>query len=138
MQLCLRELDCWSDEIINTYKEKFILPLNTKINKGLFVEVERWDAEEDWDTTLATIDLCSDSRIAVVMVDLSHFFDPIGEDSNPRPYELFKPNIEMLNPEGRRIANVWRQAMEKRHYSLLPIKDERQLVFGMLHSGLVY
>ncbi len=118
MQLCLRELDCWSDEIISIYKEKFILPLNTKINKGLFVEVERWDAEEDWDTTLATIDLCSASRIAVVMVDLSHFFEEVGEDPQ--------------------IASVWRQEMEKRHYSVLPISDAKQLVFGMLQSGLVY
>ena len=138
MQLCLRELDCWSDEIISVYKEKFILPLDTKINKGLFVEVERWDAEDDWDTTLATIELCSVSRIAVVMVDLSHFFEEVGEDPHPRPYELCKHNIEMLTSEGRQIASVWKQEMEKRHYSLLPTNDVKQLVFGMLQSGLVY
>lgn len=138
MQLCLRELDCWSDEIISIYKEKFILPLDTKINKGLFVEVERWDAEDDWDTTLATIDLCSASRIAVVMVDLSHFFEEVGEDPHPRPYELYKHNIEMLTSEGRQIASVWKQEMEKRHYSVLPTNDIKQLVFGMLQSGLVY
>ena len=138
MQLCIRELNCWNDDIIETYKKEFILSLNTDINNGIYIELEQSDYDgSDWDSIDAIIHLCSQTKIALIMLDCSAFFEV--ENAIHSPYRLYEPDPEYLTMAGRHVISYFRQELEKQHFSALPIYDNPHIVyFGMCHSGLVY
>lgn len=140
MQCYMTSLDEFSKSYIEKYKENFTMPLNTQINKGLYADVEYTDCSttDCWDTIDAICSMASMSRIAFVVFNIDVFFDEIQPNSY-RPYgALTPPSITLLNKDGRAVARHIDKMMTKNHYTRIFTDNPEEVVYAMLHAGLVY
>ena len=142
MQCYMSSLDEFSKSYIKKYKENFTMPLNTQINKGLYANVEYTDCSttDCWDTIDAICGMVSMSRIAFVVFNIDVFFNEISEEI-PRPYGMPKMAAIkkiILSKDGRAVAAHIDKIMTKNHYTRIFTDNPEEIVYAMLHSGLVY
>lgn len=141
MQCYMTSLDEFTKSYIEKYKENFVMPLNTQINKGLYADVEYTDSStiNSWDTIDAICCMASMSRIALVVFNIDVFFDEIEEEM-PRPYGMATVPIKttLLNKDGRAVATHIDKIMTKNHYTRIFTDNPEEIVYAMLHAGLVY
>lgn len=141
MQCYMSSLDNFSKFYIEKYKENFTMPLNTQINKGVYADVEYTDCStaDCWDTIDAICGMASMSRIALVVFNIDVFFDEIPEEM-PRPYGMATVSIKkiILSKDGRAVATHIDEIMTKNHYTRIFTDNPEEIVYAMLHAGLVY
>lgn len=141
MQCYMTNLDEFSKSYIEKYKENFTMPLNTQINKGLYADVEYTDCSttDCWDTIDAICGMVSMSRIAFVVFNIDVFFDEIQEEMT-RPYSMATIPIKrtILSKDGRDVVRHIDKIMTKNHYTRIFTDNPEEIVYAMLHAGLVY
>ena len=137
MQLYLQNLNKITDpellQVIEEYKQKYILPLNMKTNRMLLITLTLEDVN-DVKSISAICKLISDGHIAIVCLCISKLHYSLNSVS---PYAVQSIDNSIIPKEGRQLISVWRNRLVKENlFTEISTTVDNVVVFGQLNSGL--
>ena len=140
MKLYLQNINKIEDpeliQIIEAYKEKYILPLNTKDNKLLTITPSINDVD-DIDTINALCKMLIDNKVAIVSIILTNLYSDSGVTA---PYGTFRMagDVKILHKNGRALLNIIRDKLIKEGlFKEIETNIDDIIVLGQLNQGLI-
>lgn len=139
MQLYLQNLNKITDpellQIIEEYKQKYILPLDTKVNKIIQI-IPTIEDVNDVESISAICKLISDGHIAIVCLCISKLHYSLNSIT---PYAIQSIDNSIIPKEGRQLISAWRNKLVKENlFTEISTTVDDVVVFGQLNSGLIY
>lgn len=140
MQLYLQNLNKITDiellQVIEEYKQKYILPLNMKANRMLLI-IPTIEDVNDVESISAICKLISDGHIAIVCLCISKLHYSLNSIT---PYAIQSIDNSIISKEGRQLIGMFRKRLIDEHLytEINTVVDDDVVVFGQLNSGLIY
>ena len=139
MQLFLQEINKITDpellQIIEEYKQKYILPLDTKVNRIIQISPIIEDVN-DIESISAICKLIHDGSIAIVCLYINKLHYSLN---NITPYAVQSIDNSIISKEGRQLINMFRKRLIDEHlYTEINTVVDNVIVFGQLNRGLIF
>lgn len=139
MQLYLQNLNKITDpellQVIEEYKQKYILPLNMKANRMLLITPTLEDVN-DIESISSICKLVKDGFIAIVCLCISKLHYSLNSVT---PYAVQSIDNSIIPKEGRQLISAWRNKLVKENlFTEISTTVYDVVVFGQLNSGLIY
>ena len=139
MKLYLQNIDKIEDpeliQIVEEYKQKFILPLNNHVNRLLLI-TPTLDDVDDIDSISAICKLISDGQVAIVCLCISKLYYSLNSIT---PYGVQSIDNSIIPKEGRQLINMFRKRLINEFlYSEINTVVDNVIVFGQLNRGLIF
>lgn len=139
MQLYLQNLNKITDpellQIIEEYKQKYIPPLDTKVNKIIQI-IPTIEDVNDVESISAICKLISDGHIAIVCLCINKLHYSLNSIT---PYAIQSIDNSIISKEGRQLIGMFRKRLIDEHlYTEINTVVDDVIVFGQLNRGLIF